>query len=94
MAIDLLRRQSGPDDGRDHEDLGPMLNTVFWTMAALSTIFLALRVYTKVSRRRKMWWDDWLLIASWVRSLFRCEGSKSESTEYADLTDLLFRSPS
>jgi hypothetical protein len=36
------------------------------TIAA--AVFLALRVYCKLSRRRSLWWDDHFLIASWVRN--------------------------
>lgn len=32
----------------------------------LSAIFLGLRLYCKVIRRRGFWWDDYVLIAAWV----------------------------
>lgn len=52
------------DEGSNH---GPYLNRVVWTLAALSGLFLGLRVYCKLSRKRKLWWDDHFLTASWVR---------------------------
>lgn len=58
--------------GRNHNgqpgnaNLGPYLNCVVWSLAALSTLFLGLRVYSKLIRRRQLWWDDYFLIASWV----------------------------
>lgn len=55
------------DDGLSHEDLGPRLNLIFWLLTSLSFIFLALRLYCKFYRGRKLWWDDHLLIAAWVR---------------------------
>ena len=54
------------DDGLSHEDLGPRLNTVFWLLTSLATLFLALRIYCKFHRGRSLWWDDHFLIAAWV----------------------------
>lgn len=51
--------------GGDH--LGPYLLRVVWPLAALSGLFLGLRVYCKLRRRRQLWWDDHVLVASWVR---------------------------
>jgi hypothetical protein len=33
-------------------------------------VFLALRIYCKLSRRRSLWWDDHFLVASWVSNRF------------------------
>ncbi|KAL2132355.1 hypothetical protein VTI74DRAFT_3926 [Chaetomium olivicolor] len=60
--------------GRDAEhvalppdvNLGPYLNRVIWTLAALAALFLGLRMYCKFLRSRQLWWDDYFLIASWV----------------------------
>jgi hypothetical protein len=49
-----------------HDDYGPQLNYGIWMLTALSTGFLALRVYCKFLRHRSLWWDDHVLIASWV----------------------------
>lgn len=51
----------GPDN------LGPHLNRVVWALVVLSGLFLGLRLYCKIWRRREVWWDDHFLIASWVR---------------------------
>jgi hypothetical protein len=61
-----LTRQSGPGTQAGNDNLGPYLNRVVWSLAALSGLFLALRVYCKLLRRRQLWWDDHFLIASWV----------------------------
>jgi hypothetical protein len=45
---------------------GPQVNFTIWLLTALSAAFLALRVYCKFLRHRGLWWDDYLLIASWV----------------------------
>lgn len=49
-------------------DLGPHLNRVVWLLSSFSGLFLGLRLYCKLWRRRQLWWDDYLLIASWVRT--------------------------
>jgi hypothetical protein len=56
--------------GRAHEtedeNHGPYLLRVIWPLAALSTFFLGLRLYCKLSRRHRLFWDDYFLLASWV----------------------------
>ncbi|KAK3898652.1 hypothetical protein C8A05DRAFT_47082 [Staphylotrichum tortipilum] len=47
-------------------DFGPQINFTLWLLTALSAAFLALRVYCKFLRHRGLWWDDHLLIASWL----------------------------
>jgi hypothetical protein len=64
-------RQARPDDnasdsGQRHDDLGPLLNAVFWTLTSLSFLILALRLYCKYLRGRYLWWDDYVLMASWI----------------------------
>lgn len=39
---------------------------VSWSLVCLSGIFLGLRFYCKVHRHKKLWWDDWSLLFSWV----------------------------
>ncbi|KAB5518153.1 hypothetical protein GE09DRAFT_1066142 [Coniochaeta sp. 2T2.1] len=45
---------------------GPQVNFTIWLLTALSAMFLALRVYCKFLRHRGLWWDDHILIASWI----------------------------
>ncbi|KAK4451307.1 96ca82bc-67f3-4b3a-ab36-ffe7d8f40fbe [Podospora aff. communis PSN243] len=49
-----------------HEDHGPTLNTVFWTLTSVSFLFMTLRLWCKYLRGRYLWWDDYVLIASWI----------------------------
>ncbi|KAK3346864.1 hypothetical protein B0T25DRAFT_613518 [Lasiosphaeria hispida] len=51
------------------EDYGPQVNFTIWFLTALSAAFLALRVYCKFLRHRGLWWDDHVLIGSWVSVL-------------------------
>jgi len=50
-----------------HDDLGTKINVAIWIMIGFSTTFLALRIYCKFLRHNGLWWDDYVLIASWVR---------------------------
>lgn len=47
-------------------DYGPQVNFTMWLLTALAAMFLALRVYCKILRHRGLWWDDHILIASFV----------------------------
>ncbi|KAH8888517.1 hypothetical protein GQ53DRAFT_724516 [Thozetella sp. PMI_491] len=48
------------------ENFGPQVNFTIWFLTALSGLFLALRVYCKFLRHRGLWWDDHVLIVSWI----------------------------
>ncbi|KAK3385950.1 hypothetical protein B0H63DRAFT_189716 [Podospora didyma] len=47
-------------------NLGSQTAMTIWTLTALATVFLAVRVYCKEWRLRGLWWDDWVLILSWA----------------------------
>jgi hypothetical protein len=53
------------------------LNTGLWTLFAGATVFLALRVWIKITRRHGLWYDDHILLVTWVccflRQLTKCE---------------------
>ncbi|KAK4105421.1 hypothetical protein N658DRAFT_503567 [Parathielavia hyrcaniae] len=51
------------------DDLGPRTDIVCWLLMALSAVFLALRVFCKYRTHRALWWDDHILIISWVFQL-------------------------
>jgi hypothetical protein len=55
-------------DGSGHAYVNPTveLNAGLWTLFAGASIFLALRIWTKITRRHGMWWDDYILLISWV----------------------------
>jgi hypothetical protein len=42
------------------------LNIGLWTLFAGATFFLAVRLWIKVTRRHGMWYDDWILVVTWV----------------------------
>jgi hypothetical protein len=45
---------------------GPQTVAAVWALASLATVFLAMRLYCKIWRSRGLWWDDVVLILSWV----------------------------
>lgn len=47
-------------------DIGVNINGVDWSLTAVSGLILGIRLYVKLARRRGLWWDDYLLLASWV----------------------------
>jgi hypothetical protein len=49
-----------------HDNQGPRLVVVIWLLLALATFFLGMRIYCKLSRHSGLWWDDHILIGSWV----------------------------
>jgi len=64
-----------------HEDEGPLLLAVTWTLTGLATIFLGLRIYSKIAGHRGLYWDDWALITAWVSCDFeRRRFNSSDST--------------
>ncbi|KAK1830623.1 hypothetical protein QBC39DRAFT_104917 [Podospora conica] len=54
---------TGPAQASDHS---PEILAAAWTFLGLASIALGLRVYCKWSSGRRLWWDDGVLIASWV----------------------------
>lgn len=51
----------------DVPDQSLKLNISVWMLTALSALFLSLRIGCKLMRNRGLWWDDHILIISWVR---------------------------
>jgi len=67
-SLDVGHPRAGQSGNMDHPgDEGVYLNTAVWALAGVSSVFLALRVYSKFRSRRRLWWDDMLIIVAWVR---------------------------
>ncbi|KAH8903777.1 hypothetical protein BR93DRAFT_985740 [Coniochaeta sp. PMI_546] len=45
---------------------GYQLNAINWPLVAVSALFLSLRIFLKLRQRRSLWWDDYVLIISWL----------------------------
>ncbi|KXX73951.1 hypothetical protein MMYC01_208728 [Madurella mycetomatis] len=53
-------------DASAKADYGPQLNAVIWLLISVSAVFLFTRLYLKNCQNRGLWWDDWILLASWL----------------------------
>ena len=42
------------------------MNIGLWFLFVGATVFLALRIYFKSTRRHPLWWDDYILLVCWV----------------------------
>lgn len=51
------------ESGEDH---GPRMLITTWSLVGLSGAFLTVRVICKLKTKRRLWWDDYVLILSWV----------------------------
>ncbi|EGO55031.1 hypothetical protein NEUTE1DRAFT_147678 [Neurospora tetrasperma FGSC 2508] len=50
----------------DHRSRVALVNFSCWFLTAFATLFLGLRIYCKRYRGRGLWWDDYVLILSWI----------------------------
>ncbi|CAN8097803.1 unnamed protein product [Discula destructiva] len=66
LPINGTDPELGWDGPSQSGDLGPMVMAVCWTMTGVAAIFLGLRLYVKLTAHRKLYWDDFLLVASWL----------------------------
>jgi len=51
-----------------------------WCLWAGATLFLGARVWAKLSRRLGLWYDDHILIATWVRDNCQAASAHAETT--------------
>ncbi|OIW27623.1 hypothetical protein CONLIGDRAFT_441448 [Coniochaeta ligniaria NRRL 30616] len=65
-TVFLETRDSSSAADLPHDNLGPNLNIAIWILTGAAIIFLCLRLYCKLSIRRGLWWDDYVLIAASV----------------------------
>lgn len=64
------------------------VNAGLWTLFATTTTFLAARLWCKTTRRHGLWWDDHILIFSWVcylQGLSSC-AKENQSNVYHSLS--------
>jgi len=53
---------------RADDDLSQNINAAIWALTGVSGVLLLLRLWGKWLKHRGLWWDDHLLIVSWVSS--------------------------
>ena len=61
--MSLLSPPPGGDQNRAVE-----LNSFAWTLFSLSTVFVAARVYSRLTLTRNFWYDDFFVVLSWVQN--------------------------
>jgi len=72
-----------------HDSLSTELNATIWSLNFLAFAFVGLRIYLKLSRGRKLWWDDYVLLASFVSPSGHCTGTPSSSSCILSLKSIL-----
>lgn len=55
-----------------HDDKGPKILAVLWTLTGLTTIMVIARVYIRLKLLRNFGMDDYLIVVSMVRNLELC----------------------
>lgn len=50
----------------------PKVDVLGWVMTILAGTVVGLRIYNKFRRRLRLWWDDYIVIAAWVRTPHCC----------------------
>ncbi|KAK4446246.1 hypothetical protein QBC34DRAFT_305332 [Podospora aff. communis PSN243] len=49
-----------------HDSQAVKMNAVPWALNSIASLFLVLRLFAKLWRRKRLWWDDYILIAAWI----------------------------
>lgn len=65
----MISRRKHNDSGHGYVDPSLELNLGLWMLFAGATVFLALRIWIKITRRHGLWWDDHILLVSWVGTM-------------------------
>jgi hypothetical protein len=68
--VTMISPRADDDDDTVYTYISPwtVTNVGLWSLFAGATLFLALRVWCKVTRRHGLWYDDYILIFAWVSS--------------------------
>ncbi|KAI3392869.1 hypothetical protein diail_5044 [Diaporthe ilicicola] len=61
----MVSRAPGPND----DGFGAYINAVGWLLLALAGLVVGARVWAKLSARKGLWWDDYIVIAAWIMLL-------------------------
>lgn len=55
-------QQARPNDS----GFGAYINAIGWLLLSLAGIVVGARIWAKVSARKGLWWDDYIVLAAWV----------------------------
>jgi hypothetical protein len=64
--VNMNSRRKHDKTAHHYVDPSVELNTGLWTLFAGATAFLALRIWIKITRRHGLWYDDHILLVTWV----------------------------
>lgn len=45
---------------------GAYINAIGWLLLSLAGLVVGARIWAKVSARKGLWWDDYIVVAAWV----------------------------
>ncbi|KAK1982334.1 hypothetical protein LZ30DRAFT_781383 [Colletotrichum cereale] len=64
----MINQARSHNDDEVHPFVNPyvQLNVGLWSLFAAATIFLILRLWCKITRRHGLWYDDYILVVSWL----------------------------
>lgn len=51
------------------EDISAKTRVSVWLLTSMAGFLMGLRLYCKWLRHRGLWWDDYILVLSWVRDI-------------------------
>jgi hypothetical protein len=87
-SLSVRLRPSRLSTTMDVEDQGTEIVVSIWVLQTLATVFLALRIGCKIHSRRSLWWDDYILVLSWVCAFeLRFLTSRSQLFSHLTLND-------
>lgn len=58
-------QQQRPNDS----GFGAYINAIGWLLLSLAGIVVGARIWAKISARKGLWWDDYIVVAAWVRKI-------------------------
>lgn len=73
----MLSRRKHDKSVHGYVDPSVQLNAGLWTLFAGASLFLGLRIWIKLTRRHGLWYDDHILLVTWVSTLILCETSRT-----------------
>ncbi|KAL8359072.1 hypothetical protein RB598_007775 [Gaeumannomyces tritici] len=68
-AIGTSGYEAGDPEAVDYD---PRAMKAVWSLFVFATVFILLRLYSKARRNNALWWDDYVLLASWIFFLVAC----------------------
>lgn len=58
-------QQQRPNDA----GFGAYINAIGWLLLSLAGIVVGARIWAKISARKGLWWDDYIVVAAWVSTI-------------------------